>query len=264
MSAPAADDVTDLAEPAVRETPVTRPFRWLAEGWKDFTQAPLPSALHGLLAAAGGGAILVAGWGNLFLLFGAFSGFLLVAPILATGLYALSRAIERGKPANLGVVLAAWRSGTKPLVTLGLILMLLGTLWVLMSAVAIAVFTDASIANMHDFVRNVLFARDSYLFEAWMMVGGFLASLVFACTVVSAPMLLDRDTDLLTAASTSIRAVASNPICMALWAAIIMTLTLLGMATLLWGLVLVIPLVGHASWHAYRDVVDATDLPERR
>jgi uncharacterized membrane protein len=254
---------TRLTLPPVREVPLLRPFRWLALGWRDFTRAFLPSVLHGILAAAGGYIILAVVWGQFHLMSGALTGFLLVAPILATGLYDLSRRMARGEAPSLGAVFSAWRISLRPLVWLGLILVVLGTFWMLISVVLIALFVKASITGFESFVRYVVLSQNSNLFEIWVLLGGIFAALVFAATVVSAPLLLDRDVDMLTAILTSFRAVSANPLPMALWATLIMAATFLGMATLLLGLVVALPVIGHASWHAYADVVDAAALPPR-
>lgn len=257
------DTAAPPALPPVRVVEISRPVHWLVLGWRDFTRVPLPSAFHGLMAALGGLAILALGWGHFHLLSGAFSGFLLVAPVLATGLYELSRRLARGEQPTLRHVVSAWMRGTRPLVWFGLMLMLAGTVWVLVSVVLIALFVKAPITGMESFVRHVVLSEGSHLFEAWIALGGVVAALVFAAAVVSAPLMLDRDVDLVTAMLTSIKAVGANPIAMALWATLIMVLSLLGMATMLLGLVLVIPVLGHASWHAYVDLVDAASLPPR-
>jgi uncharacterized membrane protein len=262
MSSPAATE--GLPIPPVRDVSIDRPLRWLLLGWRDFTHVMFASALHGLIFALFGLALLAFAWGRFYLLSGAFSGFLLVAPVLVTGLYELSRLLARGERPGLREVFAAWRRGTRPLVWFGLILMLAGTLWVLLSSVLIALFVKVPIGDLESFVRNVVLSPDSYLFEAWLLLGGLLAALTFAATVVSAPLMLDRDVDLITAVLTSVNAVSANPLAMAIWATIIMFATALGMATMLIGLVLVIPVLGHASWHAYVDLVDASALPARR
>jgi uncharacterized membrane protein len=114
-----------------------------------------------------------------------------------------------------------------------------------------------------DFLRHVVLGVTSLLFEAWLSMGGILAAPIFASSVVSMPLLLDRRIPLMDAVLTSWRVVLANPVPMAVWSGLIMLLVLLGFASLLVGLVLVVPLLGHASWHAYRDLVDASALAPR-
>jgi uncharacterized membrane protein len=253
----------DLSTAPVRQIALTRPLDWLALGWKDFTRALVPSALHGLLIACGGLAIAAVAWERFYLLAGALSGFLLVGPVLATGLYELSRRLAAGQPATLTAVFEAWRSSCSCVFGFGLILVVVGTFWVLVSALLIALFVDANITDAASFLRDVVLARDSHFFEGWMALGGMLAALVFAASVVSIPMMLDRDVDLPAAVLTSIQAVAANPVALALWATIIMLLTALGMATLFVGLIVIVPVLGHASWHAYAELLDTSALPAR-
>jgi uncharacterized membrane protein len=148
-------------------------------------------------------------------------------------------------------------------VWLGLILVLAGTAWVLVSAVLFALFVKAPIIGLESLVRHVILSEGSNLFPVWITLGGIGAALVFAITVVSAPLLLDRDVDMLSALVTSVRAVGENPLAMALWATLIMVATGLSLATFMLGFVVAIPVIGHATWHAYRDVVDASRLPPR-
>jgi uncharacterized membrane protein len=246
----------------VRRVSLDQPLGWLRLGWRDFTRAPLASGLHGVLVAAGGLAILAITLRLWYLLPGAFSGFLLVAPILATGLYELSRRLERGEPATLAHVIGAWRRGTRPLVWMGLLLMLAGTLWVLVTAVMLALFVREPITDLQSLLRHTVLS-DSWFLPEWLAVGGLGAALVFAATAVSVPMLLERDVDMVSAILTSVRAVGENPYAMALWAALIMVATLLSMATLMLGFLITIPVIGHATWHCYRDLVDARGLPPR-
>ena len=247
----------------VREVPLTHAFRWLALGWKDLTRRPLSSLLHGVVVTIGGWVILAITLRYWYLLPGAFSGFLLVGPILATGLYELSRRLSQGERPGMREVIAAWRRGTRPLVWLGLMLVIAGTGWVLVSAVLFGLFVQAPITGVEGILRHIVLSEGSFLFPVWITLGGFGAAIVFATTVVSAPMLLDRDVDMVTALVTSVRAVGENPITMVVWASIIMVATGIAALTLMLGFVLVIPLIGHATWHAYRDVVDASALPSR-
>jgi uncharacterized membrane protein len=247
----------------VRVVPLGRPFEWLALGAKDFVRAFGPSLLHGVIVALAGLAILTVGLRVWYVLPGAVSGFVLVAPILATGLYELSRRLLRGERPLLLHAFEAWRRGTRPLVWMGLGLAIAGTAWVLVSSVLVALFVKAPITGLEDFLRHVVLSEGSNLFWLWIALGGLGASFVFAATAVSVPLMLDRDIDTLSAVLTSVRAVGENPVAMALWAAIIMVLTVLAMATLMLGFAFVVPIVGHATWHAYRDLVDADGLPAR-
>ncbi len=247
----------------VREVPVSQALRWLVLGWRDLARTPFASLLHGAAVTIGGWIILAITLRYWYLLPGAFSGFLLVGPILATGLYALSRDLEHGERPGMREVIAAWRRGTRPLVWLGLMLVLAGTAWVLVSAILFGLFVDAPTTGIDSVLRHIVLSEGSFLFPVWITLGGFGAALVFAATVVSAPMLLDRDVDMVTAILTSIRAVGANPITMVLWASIIMVATGVALLTLMLGFIFVIPVIGHATWHAYRDVVDASGLPVR-
>jgi uncharacterized membrane protein len=142
-------------------------------------------------------------------------------------------------------------------------LVLAGTAWVLVSAVLFGLFIEAPITGINSILHHIVLSEGSFLFPVWITLGGFGAALVFAATAVSAPMLLDRDIDMVTAISTSVRAVGANPVTMVLWAVIIMVTTGMALLTLMLGFVVVIPVIGHGTWHAYRDVVDASGLPVR-
>lgn len=261
--------VPDTPQPEVRTVTLQHPLQWLALAWRDIERAPAVALAHGMALALFGAALLTVAHDRFWLLAGALSGFLLVAPVLAVGLYAASRALEQGGRADFTLVLRTWLSWRgQPrhdwrLVRFGLLLAAAGTGWVLTSASLITWLAPQPVQQPMDFMRHVVLARGSLLFEAWLALGGVLAAPVFASSVVTLPLLLDRRIRLLDAVLTSWRAVLANPLPMALWAGLVMGFTLLGIASLLMGLVLVVPLLGHASWHAYRDLVDASALPPR-
>jgi len=252
---------------------LAQPFGWLARGAQDMRRGGWLSLLHGLVPAAFGGLLVLLVRNHFWLLAGAFSGFLVVAPVLATSLYAISRAIERGEAVNLQLIVRTWtgwqysryavRAGYWSMVRFGLLLALAGTGWVLTSAALITFMAVEPINTPLDFLHHVVLAPDSYVFELWLTMGGLLAAPIFASSVIAMPLLLDRRVDVLQAVLTSWQVVLTNPVPLALWAALIMVLTLLGLVTLLLGLIVALPLLGHASWHAYRDLVDAGMLPER-
>jgi uncharacterized membrane protein len=199
---------------------------------------------------------------------------MVVAPVLATSLYALSRAIERREKANFSVVLKTWLNWQHShfnkwdndywcMVQFGALLALAATGWVLTSAALITLLAPVPINSPMDFVQHVMLAPHGWLFEIWLAVGGVMAAPMFASSVVAMPLLLDRRVTLMQAVLTSWQVVLTNPMPMAFWASIIMIFTMLGLGSLLLGLIPVLPMLGHASWHAYRDLVDASSLPAR-
>ena len=245
----------------IHAVPPGRPWQWLARGWADLMRSPAPGLAHGAAAALFGALLLLAARDRFWLLAGSFSGFLLVAPLVATGLYAVSRALEQGRPAGIATALAAWRPQDHRLVVFGLLLALAGTGWVLTSASLITRFAEAPVASPADFLRVVVLNEHSLLFEAWLLLGSVLAAPMFASSVVAIPMLLDRPHGVPAAVSASVSAALASPAAMALWATLILLLTLVGMATFMLGLVVVVPWLAHASWHAYRDLVRPADGP---
>jgi uncharacterized membrane protein len=249
----------------VRQVGSDGPLRWLARGWADLMHCPLPGLLHGLAMAGFGALLVLLARDRFWLLAGAFSGFLLVAPIVATGLYAVSRELEAGRRATLATALAAWRPRDRRLVVFGLLLALAGTGWVLTSAALITRFASEPVNTPLDFVRIVMLGSEAGmfgLFEVWLILGAALAAPIFASSVVAIPLLMDRTLGVQPAVLVSVRAALVNPLPMALWATLIMVFTLIGMATAMLGLVVAVPWLAHASWHAYRELV-APEQPGR-
>lgn len=241
--------------PGIRSIGFDRPWAWLRAGWADLWRCPVPGLLHGLASAVFGWLVLAVARSDFWLMAGAFSGFLIVAPIVATGLYGVSRALEEGQRLGLRDIFSIWRSLDPRLVRFGLLLALAGTGWVLTSAALITRFTEVPVHSPLDFLRHVVLVEKGWVFEGWLMLGGALAAPVFASSVIALPLLLDRRVDVLTAVLTSWRAVIGSPGPLALWAALLMTIAGLGMLTGLLGLIVAVPWLAHASWHAYRDLV---------
>ena len=242
-----------------RVSPVSRvtlasPLLWLIRGWRDFVRHPLPGLLHGLCVTLFGALLYAVADQQFWLLVGAFSGFLLVAPVLATGLYAVSRELERDRLMSLAELVALWRGRDSRLVGFGLLLCLAGTAWVLTSASLLVLLAPAPINTVADFLRHVVLSESPFLFELWVLLGGLLAAPIFASSVMTLPMLIDRDCSPMGAVRASWRAVADHPLVLAFWASLIACLVLVGLLSFLLGLLVVVPLLAHASWHAYRDL----------
>jgi uncharacterized membrane protein len=254
-SSPASQALQDSRRHGIRTVSFTRPLHWLALGWRDLWRCPLPGLLHGFVLALFGRALIALAHDQFWLLAGAFSGFLLVAPLAATGLYAISRALERGESATLRTALRTWVPRNGRLVVFGLLLALAGTGWVVTSASLITGFAPTRIDNPMAFLRHVVLADGGLLFEAWLALGALLAAPVFASSVVAIPLLLERPVGVRAAVLTSWRVVIENPLPMALWALLLVAFSLLAMLPQLLGLIVVAPWLAHASWHAYRDLV---------
>ena len=253
-----AQPVANLIDtPGVRKVGIGRPFVWLKRGLADLTRVPGTSLTYGVVFASIGAFIVALAWGGGHFTPALTTGFLLVAPFLAGVLYDLSRQLERGEPVDTVAALHAWKRNAGSISLFGLLLALTLIMWERMSAVIFALFYGGRVPDLRNFVGDVLRSGQyNDLLAAYFVVGGLIALAVYAFSVVSLPMMLDRDVDVATAIVTSVQCVARNPGAMLLWAAIIVVLTAIGFATWMIGLVLVFPWLGHASWHAYRDLVD--------
>lgn len=239
----------------VRTIELTRPLRWLKLAWQDFLNAPQIGLIHGIGAALFGAALIYFARDHFWLLVGAFSASLLVAPILSSGLYAVSRKLENEDTMGMRTTWRLWLSFDRRLVLFGVLLALAGAGWMFTSASLITLLSTHPINTPEDFLRYVVLDEHSWLFEIWLMTGGLLAAPVFASVAVSLPLLVDQRVTVLAAVLTSWRAVMANPVPLALWAAVVTGLMLVAFSTLMLGLIVVVPLVGHARWHAYRDLV---------
>ncbi|MES2719214.1 MAG: DUF2189 domain-containing protein [Pseudomonadota bacterium] len=230
------------------------PLRWLAAGWRDFIRCPGIGLFYG-------GCFMAMGW----LLMTVFqhapayvlalsAGFLLTGPFFCLGLYQASRRLERGEVPDLGDSLLAWDQRTGTLAIFGFVLLVLEMLWGRASLIVFAVSFD----GMPDFKGSLLALvnpENLQFIVAYLVVGGFFAGLIFAVSVVSIPMILDRPVDAITAGLTSLRLVLTQPAVLLWWGALLTTIVVLAMLPWFAGLLVAGPVVGHASWHAYRAAV---------
>ncbi len=259
--------------PDVRDVSFHRPLVWLQKGWADLHHTPSLSLLHGFVVAVLGYVIAVIAHDKFWLLAGAVSGFLVIAPLLATSLYAMSCAIEKNRPVNFDLLTRIWTQWQLQLrhqpdsywslIRFGLLLAAAATGWVLTSSALITLFSPSPVRAPVDFIRYVVLDREHYVFEIWLCLGGMMAAPVFASSVITLPLLLDRRIGVLQAVLTSWKAVLRNPATMATWSCLIMGLWTVGVLSVFLGLIFILPWLGHASWHAYRDLVDVDGWPER-
>ena len=245
----------------LRRLRLVDPLRWLRQGLQDVRAAPGIAVFYG-----------VCFWGMALLLGWVFrtrpeytmsmaSGCLLIGPFMAMGLYDTSRRREAGLRPSLSESLTCWDTHMGSMGMLMLVLVVLELLWGRASLVVFAVFFNTGMPSTTG-VLQAIFNPENWSFVAvYAVVGGAFAALVFSTSVVSIPMILDRDTDALTAGITSMRVVLENPAVMLLWGALI-TGTV-AMSLWFWGVGLLLagPVLGFASWHAYRASVAALPAP---
>jgi len=245
--------------PRVRSVDARAPWRWLRQGWDDLRAAPLPGLFYGAVLAAMGFLLTryYAGAIGLALT----TGFLLVGPFLAIGLYEVSRRREGGDTVALAPTLTAWKANVPSIGFYALILTLSLAVWIRVSVVVVALFFPDGTPTAVEFVAELGRSPDAWGFLlAYAAAGAGLALLVFATTAVSLPMLLDREKmDVVSAMIVSFNVLRTNFRPMLIWGAIIVALTALGFASLFVGLIVALPVIGHATWHAYRETVAPAD-----
>ncbi len=244
--------------PYARNLPLGSAFDWLGAGWRDLRAAPASSIAYGLVVSILSLGIVLGlvlfGWD--YALFPVTAGFLILAPILAIGLYAKSRAIEDGQSVTLHqMVLPHAASGGQLLFT-GALLSVLMLLWMRAAVIIYALFFGVRPFPGLDRVAQMLFTTGHGLamLAVGTAVGGLFAAFSFAVSAFSIPMLLDRRVDALTAMGTSWALVWNNLPALLVWGAVVLALFLLSLATGMLGLIIVFPWLGHASWHAWRAV----------
>jgi uncharacterized membrane protein len=237
--------------------------RWLARGATDLRAAPLPALFWGLLFVVVGH--LLTGWlaDRALTTVALIGGFLLVGPLLAAAFYDISRRLEHGERAGLGVELRAWSGNIANIVAFSGLVLIMMAAWVMISGILTSFFLETSrslmvgeAATLGELFRGIVDSPGGVGFAAaYLTAGAAVAALIFAIGVVSLPLMVHRHVDIATAIVTSLRAVRANPVPMALWAVTIAAITLVGMAPWFLLLIVTMPLLGHATWHAYRDLV---------
>lgn len=230
------------------------PLRWLRKGWADVKRAPRQSLTYGgvLVLLSYLVSYLALEFGSLGLLLALLSGFIFLGPVLALGLYSVSCQLELGKQPQLGYCL---REGQRHLgneLIFAVILLVVFLIWA----------RAASMVHVFFPVEAHPEWRDLALFLGiGTAVGSLFAAIIFSAAAFSLPMIMDRKVDMVTAVVTSVNAVLRNKGPMALWAALIVGAVALGFATAFLGLAVLLPLIGHATWHAYKETIDARDWP---
>jgi uncharacterized membrane protein len=238
-----------------RGLPAGAAFAWLRAGWRDLVAQPGPSLAYGfavfLVSLAIVWGMFALGWD--YILFPALAGFMVVGPVLAVGLYEKSRRLARGETASLASMIRVEARSGAQILFIGVILCLLMLLWMRAAVIVYALFFGLRPFPGLDHVAQMLFTTP----VGWAMlivggaVGGLFAAFSFAISAFSIPMLLGERVDAFTAMGRSMAMVWNNLPVMLVWGAIVLTLVLASLALGMVGLIVVYPLLGHATWHAY-------------
>ena len=233
------------------------PFVWLSDGWRDVRRNWGASLGYGALTLALGWTVLVFCGTHPYFVAAAISGFLLVAPVMAAGLCEMSRRYSLGQSASFDDSLEGFARNTPALLRFGLILAICAAGWFLLSALLLGtVFHVSAPLISETLYRGFLDSTNRAQTVAYLCVGGMLATAVFTVSVVTIPMLVDQSASVGQAMRASVRVLLRNIPAMFLWSALILGMTIIGYATLLAGMLIIAPLLGHATWYAYADMID--------
>lgn len=238
-----------------RTVPPSAPWLWLRAGFNDMRRAPAISLTYGLAMTVLSALIAYISWrfGTLGLYLSLATGFLLVGPVLALGLYSFSNQLEQDRYPVLGYCLHEGSSHMKDILIFSFVLLIVFLLWA-RAATALYIFFPEN--------ADYSFAELARFLGIGSAIGAVFSTVVFTISAFSLPMIMDRKTDAITAVITSINAVLRNRLTMLVWAMIIVSCVALGFATGLLGFIVLLPLIGHATWHAYRQTIDASAWPE--
>ena len=239
-----------------RKLSIWAPFRWVRLGVADLIQAPQQSLVYGLAVAVLIGAVSLIAWfrGSQWIMFGMLGGFVFLAPLVCVGLYAISAQLERGQEPVLARSLrAAFKRHIGNEAVFALVLLVIFLVWSRAAVIVTAVMypTDGA-ATTPELISFLAFGGG---------IGAIFAAVTFSASAFSLPMIMHRDVDSVTAIVTSINAVLRNKGAMLVWLAMIVAALALGVATAFVGLIVMIPVIGYATWHGYEETIDANAFP---
>ena len=251
-----------LADIQVRTVRSDNVWRWLSAGWSDLWRRPAISLGYGVFVALMSYAVLACLYfvDAVYLFLPLAAGFMFGGPVIAVGLYEMSRRYGEDRPFGVTDVVGAFRRAPLQLAYMSLVLLLFALAWIRIATLLFALFFGASTPPLASLFESLFLSMQGAVFLAvGTAVGAVLAFAAYAISAVSIPLIVDRDVDAMTATIASLASVRDNFVPMMLWGWLIAVFTAVGIATLFLGLVLFFPLLGHASWHCYRDVLGMTD-----
>jgi len=243
-------------QPAPQQIPLTSPLRWLARGWRDLNETRFLGMLYGGIFVMMG---LSVHWmySTLWqMTMGLTAGFFLMGPFICCGVYELSRQREAGQDPDLFASFLSWRRNAKSIAFFAAVLTFLMIVWARVSVVIFALLSPHEMPTVAGVIERILSLDNLDFILVWAAVGAVFAALAFALSVVSMPMMIDRPCDTMEAIFHSVRALWLNPGVMLLWALLIVFLIGTSLAFFLPLLAITAPLIGHATWHAYKDLLE--------
>lgn len=269
MSAATTKDKGRAAAPRVKihinSVDMDRPRAWLAAGFEDFRQATAVSLAYGMFwvglsIAITAGAVTLDLWHWLLPM---VAGFMFLGPLVAVGSYGISRALEANRAPHLGDAFGAWRPHAGQLAMMGVMMMIFFLAWIRLATLLFALFFGFEVPSPATLYSALLTSPEGLgMIFVGSVAGAVLAFGAFSISVVAIPTLMDQDLTFMEGIEASIRSVGNNFRPMLLWAAILTGCVLVGVLTFYIGLALVLPVLGHASWHAYEDLVRIEPLEE--
>jgi uncharacterized membrane protein len=251
--------VSGKVDPVVRSIAAADIAEALVQGLRDFQAMPLYGLAFGALYAGGGIAIVLCltAFGLVYLAYPLAAGFALIGPFVAVGLYEMSRCREAGRPVTVGGIWSTVRSRSE-IGWMAFVTLFVFVIWMYQVRLLIALLLglNVSFSSLQQFITVVLTTNEGLLFLAiGNAVGAVLSLILFSLTVVSFPLLLERDVDFVTAMVTSVRSVVKSPLPMIGWAAVIVMFLIVSSIPYFLGLLVTLPVLGHATWHLYRRIV---------
>jgi uncharacterized membrane protein len=239
----------------IRRVPMRQPIEWLSRGWDDLKQIGRAGLAHGMLIAILGAVLLMLGSTHLYLTAAAVTGYLLVGPVMTTGLCELARRRAAHEPLGFDESLQGLTRNPDGLMHFGGVLALIALSWFVLSAFLLQSVLNASVPSLAVALWGGAADVSAAQILGYVGCGAVLAGIVFVMSVVAVPLIIDRHASASDAIRASLRATLFNLPAMLVWAVLIVGLTVLGFVTLLAGMVIVAPLLGYATWHAYRDLI---------
>jgi uncharacterized membrane protein len=240
----------------IARIPVYRPFVWLYAGWLDMRRHWGASLGYGALIVALGWTLLVFCGTHPYFVAAAITGFLLVGPLMSAGLCEMSRRYSLGQPATFDDSLEGFARNAPALFEFGVILAICAAVWFGVSALLLGTVFHIDTPDIRETLyQGFLDSTNRSQVLAYVVIGGILATGVFCVSAVAIPLIIDKHASAAQAMRASVNVVLRNIPAMIVWSGLILALTIIGYVPLLCGLLIIAPLLGHATWHAYKDVI---------